>query len=657
MNVTELARILKITPQELRLWLPKYGFDVGQKAIKINKTVAKRVIREWPTIRRKIEIEKENEMEKEKAKQKEIVREKVEVEIPALVTVREFAQIGNLQISEVLQALMKNGIFASLNERIDFDTAWLIGSGLGLDVKKKDDDAQDEVKVENRLKEVLDKENEEDMISRAPVIVVMGHVDHGKTKLLDAIRRADVVAEEAGGITQHIGAYQVEKNKQKITFIDTPGHEAFTAMRSRGAKIADIAILVVAADDGVKPQTVEAYKIIEAAKIPFVVAINKIDKEGADIEKTKQELSTRLKITPEDWGGKTVCAPISALKGEGVSNLLDMVLLVAETELETMKANPEAGAIGSIIESHLDRGAGPVATILIQNGTLKVGDNLMLNGVNIGKVRRLKDYLQKNIDEAGPSTPAQLIGLKVLPQVGDFVEVGVGEKMKARKMRFSQQRTSGASFKKEVEEDENVKKVNLIVKGDVLGSVEAIEESLAKINTKEVRTKIIQKGLGNITEGDVKQAEAAKARIIGFNVKVPPVMQELAREMKVEIKLYSVIYDLINELKEEMKDLVDPKFERVDLGFLEILEVFRTEKKFQIIGGVVRQGKIESNSLIEVHRDKERIGRGKLAQLQSAKQDVKFVEKKDECGLRFEGDIVVEVGDILKFYKNVEVKE
>src|SRR3989339_734271 len=342
MNITELARILKITPQELRNYLPLLGFHIGRKAIKINKSEANKIIKDWPNLRRKIEM-----------------------------------------------------------------------------------DAQE-----------IRKEEKHKLLSRPPVIVVMGHVDHGKTRLLDSIRKSHVIEGEAGGITQHIGAYQTVRNGQVLTFIDTPGHEAFTAMRSRGAKIADVAILVVAADDGVKPQTTEAYKIIESAGIPFVIAINKIDKEGANIEKTKQDISSKLNIVPEDWGGKIVCVPISAKQGTGITDLLDMVLLTAETESENIKANPDASAAGTIIESNIDKGAGPVATILIQNDTLRVGDQLVLNNIIVGKIKSLNNYKGEKIESAGPATPTQIIGLKIMPEVGDVLQVGEGEKVKSRKNKY-----------------------------------------------------------------------------------------------------------------------------------------------------------------------------------------------------------------------------
>ena len=655
MNVTELARILGITPQELRDDLPPFGFSIGQKAIKINRNVANRIIKEWPVLKKKIahrKIAEEKEKQAEIEEKKKLIDKKIE--IPNIITVRDFVQISGIQLNTVLSELMKNGIFASLNEKIDFDTAWLIGSELGMDVKLKE--GQEEEKEDTKLKDILNNENKKNLLSRPPVIVVMGHVDHGKTKLLDAVRKTDVVAGEAGGITQHIGAYQVKRKNQIITFIDTPGHEAFTAMRSRGAKIADVAILVVAADDGVKPQTIEAFRIIEAAQIPYVVAINKIDKENANIDKVKQELSSQLKIIPEDWGGNIVCSPISALKNEGIDNLLDMVLLTAETSSENIKANPNTNAVGTIIESHIDKGAGPVATILVQNGTLNFGDQLMLNHIHIGKVRNLKNYLGQDIKKAGPATPVQIIGLKVMPKVGDLVEVGDGTRINYKKIKAMAKQKEAGAVKQIEQENESLKKINLIVKSDVLGSAEAIEESLEKINTTEVKIKIVLKGLGNITENDIKRAEAVNGTIIGFNVKTPPDIQIIARERNINIKNYSIIYDLINDMKERIENISDVKMEKVELGKLEVLALFRSEKNSQILGGKIIEGLVETDSQIEIFRKNEFMGDGKLTKLQAGKQDVNIVEKGEECGIRFEGLPVAEVGDVLKFFKEKELK-
>ncbi len=648
MNITALARALKITPQELRDALPKLGYDIGQKAIKINRNVANKIIKDWPRLRRILAKEKEKQEEK-KQEFKELKNKKIV--LPSVLTVREFSEISGLPLNVVLSELMKNGIFASLNEKIDFDTAWLIGSEMGMVVEKKKDEEENLDKKENKLEEVLKNEDKKNLLERPPVIVVMGHVDHGKTSLLDAIRRTNVIGAEAGGITQHIGAYQVERKKQTITFVDTPGHEAFTAMRSRGAKIADIAILVVAADDGVKPQTIEAYRIIEASGIPFVVAINKIDKAEANPDKVKQELSNKLNIIPEDWGGNVICVPISAKVGTGIDDLLDMVLLTAQTESEKMKANPKASAIGTIIESHIDKGAGPLATILIQNGTIRLGDKLTANGILIGKIKALKDYRGQNIKEAGPATPVQIIGLKILPEVGDIIEVGDGKKIKHKKSYKAETHT----IQNIPEENKNIKKFNVIIKSDVLGSAEAIEESLMKINTEEVMVKIIHKGLGNISDGDIKKAEATQSVILGFNVKVPPTMEDLARERGVEIKLYSIIYDLINDVKEKMEKLVEPKFEKKNLGRLKVLAIFKTEKNSQIIGGKVIDGIVEQDALFEINRDNAFLDEGKLIKLQEGKQDVSQVETDHECGMQIESKTEIQKGDILDFYKTVKL--
>jgi translation initiation factor IF-2 len=656
MNITELARILRITPKELREYLPQFGYDIGRKAIKINKNVANKIIKAWPTLRRKIEQQKADEAKKAEEKKMEMVTEK-EITIPSILTVRDFSSISGLPINVVLAELMKNGIFASLNEKIDYDTAWLVGSSVGIEVLKQDENSEEAINPEdNELKEILDKEKEKNMKERAPVIVVMGHVDHGKTRLLDAVRKTNIIEGEAGGITQHIGAYQVTRRKRLITFIDTPGHEAFTAMRSRGAKIADIAILVVAADDGVKPQTVEAFKIIEASKIPYVVAINKIDKADANIEKTKQELSNKLGIVPEDWGGKIICCPISAKDGTGITDLLDMVLLASETESENLKANPLANAVGTVIESHVDKGKGPVATILIQNGTLSIGDSLILNEVNIGKVRNLNNYLNENISTASPSTPVQIIGLKTAPTVGDIVKVGSGKKVNHKKLKYSvATKTQDAII--QTEEEDDSEKVNIMIKCDVLGSAEAIEESLEKINTKLVKVKIINKGLGNVTEGDIRRAESSKAQIVGFNVKSSPVVEESARERKVTVRTYHIIYDLLNDIKTDMQKLVRARIERTNSGRLKVLAIFISDKDRQIIGGKVLDEKIEKDSLVEIIRDKEVIDSGVMVKLQSGKQEVDQVEEGEDCGIEYKGREKIEEGDILQIYKEVEIIE
>ncbi|MCG2691083.1 translation initiation factor IF-2 [Candidatus Parcubacteria bacterium] len=653
MNITELARILKIPTQELRDKLPELGFDIGQKAIKVDDRTANKVISQWPVLIKRLEAQRQKEKE-EKEPEAEQAQVKKEIKIPHFITVRNFAEISGIPVNKILAELMKGGIFSSLNERIDFETAAIVGADLGIEAVL-DEKAGGQIEGnENKLKELLGREKISDMKPRPPVIVVMGHVDHGKTKLLDAIRRTDVVAGEAGGITQHIGAYQVTRRNKLITFIDTPGHEAFTAMRSRGAKIADIAVLVVAADDGVKPQTIEAHHIIEAVKLPFIVAINKIDKPEANIDKTKQELSNQLKITPEDWGGKTICAQISAKENIGIEDLLDMIILTAEMEEDKIKANPGAKAVGTVIESHINKGEGPVATVLVQNGTLRVGDMLCFDGKMYGKVRALKDYRGQSINEAVPAAPVKIIGLKIAPEVGDVLEVGLGERVKANKMQTGRQERF-VKKAEEKEEDKKVKKINLIIKSDVLGSGEAIEGSLAKIDLPEIKISIIKKGLGNITEGDIVQAETNQAQIIGFNVKMPLPVENLARDKNVSVKIYNIIYELINDMKAQIQALVEPETKRVDSGRLKVLAVFRTEPSSQVIGGKVIEGRVEAGGLVEVLRDKQIIGAGKLAKLQSGKQDVNEVEINQECGIQYEGKPVIKEGDILQFYKEEKV--
>jgi len=653
MNVTELARILKVTPQELREKLPQLGYDIGSKAIKVDNITAQKIIQNWPRLLERLRQAKSFE---DKQVNKEVETATKAVVIPSHISVRDFAALAGLPVSRMISELMKNGIFISLNEEIDFETASIIGADIGIEVMPADKDGKnnEESAGKNLIEEAIKKEVQGDLEPRPPVIVVMGHVDHGKTKLLDAIRRTSVAEGEAGGITQHIGAYQVVRRGRLITFIDTPGHEAFTAMRSRGAKVADIAILVVAADDGVKPQTIEAYRIIESAKIPFIVAINKIDKPEANIDKTKQELSSQLNILPEDWGGRVICAPVSAKEGKGVEDLLDMVLLTADIEAENIKANPKASAIGTIIESRIDKGEGPVATILVQNGTLRIGDKLCLDNSLFGKVRALKNYKGERIDDALPSTPAKIIGLKVAPSVGDILTVGEGEFIDIKKFKSAKARDS---FVKETssEDNPNIKKVNVIIKSDVLGSAEAIEESLEKINTSDVRVDIISKGLGNITDGDIRKAEAVKALVIGFNVKLPVQLADLVREKNVEVKSYTIIYDLINDIKKRMESVLEPEIRRVDLGKLRVLAVFKTEKSGQIVGGKIIEGKLEPDSLVNVFRKKEFIASGKAVKIKFGKENLTFAEAGQEVGIQYEGDPVIEPEDTIEFFKEEKI--
>ena len=651
MNITELARRLRVSPQELKDTLPKIGFDIGQRAIKIDQYLAQRIIREWPRLTRELKNREERERQQEEVVANARAEKRV-AKIGAVITVKDLAVSFGLPVNYILAELMKNGIFASLNEKIDIDTATIIGSELGIEVVPASGQVIDNNEIS--LSETREKiSNSNNLIVRPPVIVVMGHVDHGKTKLLDAIRLTDVVATEAGGITQHIGAYQITRKDRIVTFVDTPGHEAFTAMRKRGARVADLAILVVAADDGIKPQTIEAYRIIQENKMPFIVAINKIDKTEANVEKVKQELANELGLVPEEWGGKTTICLVSAKYSQGIDELLDTILLLADINAEDRLADPLAEAVGTIIESHVDKSEGPVATILVHNGTLRVGDNLMCNQQYYGKVRALKNYRGQSIKDAGPSTPVKVIGLKATPEIGDVVKVELIER--GDKTRTVAKKQNQAITKIQDNNSFQGTVINLLIKTDVYGSGEAIEDSLLKLNNEEIAVRIIYRGLGNITEGDVIRAAANQARIIGFNVGVSAQVEDLAREKEVVIERYQIIYDLINKVRQDMQALMKPEIRRIDLGQVKILAIFKQGGAVQIVGGKVIEGNISRDNLLEIIRNGETIGQGKLTQLQAGRQEVKDVAINQECGLQIESPNALNVGDILQIYREEQI--
>ena len=489
----------------------------------------------------------------------------------------------------------------------------------------------------------------------------MGHVDHGKTKLLDAIRHTNVIDTESGGITQHMGAYQTvwkdpkSGEERKITFIDTPGHEAFTVMRSRGAKVADIAIMLVAADDGVKPQTEEVIKIIQAAKLPFIVAINKIDKEGADPQRVRSDLAQRG-IQCEEWGGNVPMVEISAKQKLHIDKLLDVLLLVADINADKIQADPSVPAVGTVIESHVDKGTGPVATILIQSGTLKRNDLLAVNGEIYGKVRAMKDYVGKTIDEAGPSVPVQIIGFKVAPEVGDILDVGraVGAEMidvKQKKMMQTGAERQMITVPEGESEEEKKKYLDLVIKTDVLGSLEAIIGSLEKMKHPEVGVRIIGKGLGNITEDDVSKAESTKVTVIGFKVNPTPSAESLMRDKNIAFTRYDVIYDLINWVKEQLARMLVAEKIVTELGRIKVLAIFRKDKNAMTVGGRVETGKVFKDSLVRVEREGVEMGIGKISQIKLGQQDLKEATEGTECGLRYEGKVKIEEGDIIDVYK------
>lgn len=663
MNVTELARKLRINTKELLEVLPAYGFDIGKKAIKIDDKTAEQVQRKWRYIKRDLEEKRRKEAEERKEKERELRKETGEtVSFLKLMPVKDFAEILKMPVSQVIMELMKNGILANQNQNIDYDTMAILAEELGFTVQALESDGTEEQKEAERdetLEVALAKAQNKE--KRAPVIVVMGHVDHGKTKLLDTIRQTNIIDTEAGGITQHIGAYQTvwkdpkTKDERAITFIDTPGHEAFTMMRSRGAKIADIAILIVAADDSVKPQTQEAIDIIKAAKLPFVVAINKIDKEGADPQRVRADLSQRG-VLSEEWGGNVPMVDISAKQNQNIDKLLDVLLLVADMDEEAIMADPHIPMIGTIIESHVDKSMGPVATVLVQAGTLKVNDLLVIGEEIYGKVRAMKDYLGKSIDIAGPSVPVQVIGFKVAPEMGDVIDLSKAHSAKeinVKKKRTEQrgsERSTIIDAQALSDDEEGKKTLNLVIKADVLGSLEAIIASLGKIKHPEVGVKIIGKGLGNITEDDVQKADNGETTIIGFNVIATPVAEDHMREENIRFLRYTIIYDLIDWVKEELGKLLSDEKIITEIGTMDVLAIFLKEKGSMIVGGKVTTGKAKKNVLVRVIRDGVNMGTGKILDCKVGQASVKDAIEGTECGVKFEGSVRIEEGDKLEFY-------
>ncbi len=666
MNVSELARQLRIHPQKMLAILPEFGFDIGAKSIKVDDRVAEQIQKQWRQIKFILERREREEKEKEKAKEKALRKEKgVTVSIPAKLTVRDLADRLELPVNKLIVELMKNGILTNQNENIDRETATIMAEELGFTVAAETG-AADAGVVNRHVSQLENALLEGASHPRPPVIVVMGHVDHGKTKLLDAIRSANVVATEAGGITQHIGAYQTiwknPKNKDKtpLTFIDTPGHEAFTVMRSRGAKVADIAVLVVAADDSVKPQTVEAINIIKAAKLPLVVAINKIDKPGADPQKVKSDLGQQ-NIIPEEWGGDVPMVEISAKENKNIDKLLDTLLVVAEMQGGNIKADPSRAAAGTVIEAHVDKGAGPVATILVQTGTLHVNDPLVVNGEIYGKARALKNYRGEDIKNAPPSTPVRILGFKIAPQVGDILDLGQLGSAKSIDVRMKRSTQTGAENKPintQADEDDAQAHhtLNVVVKADTLGSLEAIIGSLERLKNSEVNVKVVGKGLGNITADDVTLAETTKAILFAFHVTPMPLAFEMIQKTGVDFRQHKIIYDLLDEVKLELEKLLVPELITTELGNVKILQIFRSDKKVMIAGGRVESGKLFKDSKARVKRGGEIIGLGKIAGLQSGKQAVDMVPEGSECGLQFESKVKLEEGDIVEAYKE-EKKE
>ncbi len=579
-----------------------------------------------------------------------------EITIPETITVKDLAAEMKKTTAEVIKKLFNLGIMATINNNVDFDTAYLIASEFGINAIKKEEITEEDILFDES------EDAAEELQPRPPVVVVMGHVDHGKTSLLDAVRSTNVIEGEAGGITQHIGAYKVNVNGREITFLDTPGHEAFTSMRARGAQITDVAILVVAADDGIMPQTVEAINHAKAAEIPIIVAVNKIDLPGANVDKIKQEMM-KYELVPEEWGGDTIFVPISAKKKINIDGLLEMVLLTAD--MQELKANPNKQAKGTVIEARLDKAKGPIASVLVQRGTLDLGDTIVV-GTSIGRIRAMKNDKGQKVKKAGPSTPVEIMGLTEVPEAGDIFYEVKNEKMAKhlieRRKRTEREKTMEAFSKVTLSnlfermESENLKQLNIIVKADVQGTAEALKQSLEKLSNEEVRVKVIHGGTGGVNESDVTLAKAAKAIIIAFNVRPSNMAKDLAEKEEVEIKQYSVIYQALEDVEAAMKGMLDPVYEEKVIGTAQVRQTFRVSNVGTIAGCYVLNGKIERNAGVRVIRDDIVIHDGKLVSLKRFKDDVKEVTKGFECGIQIENYNDVKEEDTIEVYILEQVK-
>jgi translation initiation factor IF-2 len=588
--------------------------------------------------------------------------ESKDVQLPRALSVKELADTLNVSAVEIIKELMKNGVMASINQVIDYDTAAIVASDFGFEPREADSADVGDVPVERGARiEVEEQEDPSTLVLRPPVVTILGHVDHGKTSLLDAIRETSVTEQEAGGITQHIGAYQVEINGQKITFLDTPGHEAFTAMRARGAQVTDIAVLVVAADDGVMPQTIEAISHARAAGVPIIVAVNKIDLESADPNRVLQQL-TQYDVLVEAFGGDVPAVPVSARTREGLDNLLENILLVAE--VQELKANPNRNAVGAVIEAEHTVNRGPVATLLVQRGTLRNGDVVVAGDVT-GKLRAMFDEHGNTVKEAGPSTPVKVLGLHGVPLAGDIFNVVKDEKV-ARAEIEQRRRAHDAALAAEAHpvsldtlfgeiHSGNLQDLNIILKTDVQGSIDPIRHSLERLSNDEVRVKIIHAGSGTISESDVMLAVASKGIIIGFNARPDTGAKKLAETEKVEIKQYSIIYNLIEDLGKAIQGMLEPVYADVVDGHAEVRQIFRISRQGNIAGSFVTDGAIHRNDLVKVIRNGHTIAEVRCGGLKRFQDDVREVQNNFECGISLDGTNDIEVGDIFEFYHKERV--
>lgn len=711
MKLVDLAKELGVTQKDLKLKLKELGFEVKAAAKTVEDDVAELVLAELKAGNAEAEtadtstggVELNTDVNTEDVSdvydelihqqlEKEIVKsqrkktagkgddkkkkpeenvpqeKKIEVdskghkiiEIAGSISVKELAEKSGISVAKIIGELMKNGILANINQQIDFETILIISEDLGIKVKQKHTVASADEILGRDITNLLKEDDESVLKTRPPVIVVMGHVDHGKTKLLDAIRSTNVVASESGGITQHIGAYQVEKKGRLITFLDTPGHEAFTEMRARGAKVTDIAILVVAADEGVKPQTVEAINHAQEAGVPIIVALNKMDKPSVNVDMVKGQLAEHG-LQPEDWGGKTICVPISALKKEGIDEILDMVLLVAD--MEDLKANPDRAAVGTVVEANLNPKLGPVATVLINTGALHLGDCIVI-GSSHGKVKAMFNSSGKKINIAPPSSPVRIAGLDRTPFSGDILQAMPDEKSARQKaemiglMEKQAKESGGSSLAQLITTVKSDKMLKLIIKADTKGSLEAIKGSLAKIKDEDVALKIIHSGVGSVNESDIMMASASKGFVIGFHVDFDsPHAKNTAENEQVEVRMYKIIYELLDDVKKLLAGLLQPDIVTVELGKAEVLQIFLTKKKEMIVGCKVIGGKITRDSKLRVIRKDEVLTQdAQMSSLQRGQTSATDVGEGEECGIKYAGNIKLQPGDMFEAYR-IEKKQ
>lgn len=627
MNISTLSQQLNISLTELRRRMSEAGYRISPRARKIDNNIAREV------------LEKLRPKPKEQAPSGPVVPK--QVKITPVIMVRDLARLLDRPVTVVIKSLIVNGVMASLNEQVDFDAAAVVASELGFEpIEEKNDGAN-----QGTVSEVVAEEKEEALSPRPPIVAVMGHVDHGKTKLLDTIRSTNVMATEAGAITQHIGAYKVKYKGKQITFLDTPGHEAFAAMRARGANVTDIIVLVVAADDGVKKQTLEVINRAKFSKTPLIVALNKIDKPDANPERVKSQLS-EAGVVSEEWGGKTIFVPISAKNNIGVDKLLDMILLAAE--MENYRANPDGQVVATVIESHLSKTKGPVATVIVQNGTLKIGDAVLVGGA-YGRVRIMEDEGGRNQKNAGPSAPVRISGLSDGPEVGDLLKVyaDIREAQAASRVTLQSRSAKRLSIKTGISADLESRQLNLIIKADTNGSLEAISQELSKLENQDVKIRIISSGIGDINESDVLSAESSKSTLVGFHNSVLPAAAKLAKQKNINIDTYDIIYELTEDITKAILNMVLPEVEEVAIGRAKVLAIFAMEKDYIIAGGTVLEGKMSDGKKFRIIRGGKNVGEGKFLELQRNRQPAAEVESGSEFGMKISAKTKIEKGDIL----------